>query len=55
MKQTKKREKISHCQNIKIINRLRMTQLLELSGSEFKITMNNISKALVEKVDNMYE
>lgn len=32
-----------------------MTQLLELSDSEFKITMNNISKALVEKVDNMYE
>lgn len=32
-----------------------MTQLLELSNNEFKITMNNILKALVENVDNMYK
>ena len=32
-----------------------MTQLLKLSGSEFKITKNNALKALVEKMDSMYD
>ena len=32
---------------------LPMTQILELSDQEFKITMIDILKALMEKVDNM--
>lgn len=30
-----------------------MAQILELSGSVFKITMTNMSRAIMEKLDNM--
>ena len=30
-----------------------MTKILELSNRELKITMNNMLRALMEKVDNM--
>ena len=32
-----------------------MTEMLELSDREFKITMINILKVLMKKVDNMQE
>lgn len=30
-----------------------MAQMLELSCRKYKISMNNMSRALIEKVDNM--
>lgn len=36
-------------------SRLNYAQLLKLSNREFKIFMTNVVKAIVEKVNNMYE
>lgn len=46
-----------HLSKDKIVNgtRPKLAQMLELSDSNCKITVTNMLKDLVEKVDNMYE